>query len=604
MFYSLFLSAALLSAGLHSGSEMPVADTLHSVTVTADRGVVVSRTDTLSLDKLFSVTDLLHQSPGLYVADNGGPAGLKTVSLRGMGSAHTALYIDGVRVGNIQSGQVDLGIIGIENFVGAVVDYAQNSISFTTAKPAFRNSPVAVTARFQCGSFGMYQPYLKADFKLNDRLSISANAAGVYSKGDFTYGDGARRANNDLRQTRAGVDLFGILEGGDYHVKAYFNDSRRGTPGSVSWPSEDRQSDKNAFVQGKLRKSFSSLYTLRFSAKAAYDDIYYTGSWGDTRYGHTDVQMNSSHEFQFFPWWKFSFAADAQWAGLHSTGYDASRFSVMMVAASSFRTEGFAANLALEYGGAFDKGETSRNYFSPSVDVRVKVCEGLDLIGFSRRAYRVPTFNELYYVGFGNPELCPEDAWLNDMGLSFSRSIADAWHLGAKLDVFANFLKDRIISAPTLEDPNIWLPYNIGKVRSVGVDAAFGARWQEDGWRLSCDVHYSWLSAIDMTPDSATFGKDIPYQARHSMTVDLKMSWKDMEFRPVWMMRAGRSDGYGNLPDWNTLDVNLSRIFHLGKAGSLVAWVAVKNLLDCRYDLVSDYPMPGRSFIVGMEYRF
>lgn len=606
MFFSSILSASLLVAGLYSGTEVPVpvSDSLQSVTITADRGVMVSRVDTLSLLNSLTASDLLHQSPGLYVGDYGGPAGLKTVSLRGFGSAHTSIYVDGVRVGNVQSGQCDLGALGIENFSSAAVDYAQNSLYFTTARPVFGICPVSVTARFQAGSFNTYMPYLRADFRLNNRLTLSANAAGVFSKGDFAYGDGLVRMNNDLQQVRAGLDLWGEIDRGDFHVKAYYNDAKRGTPGSTSWPSEDRQSDKNAFVQGYFRKSFSELYTLRLSAKGAYDDIYYFSTWGDSQYGQTEVQVNTAHEFRLFDWWKLSLAADLQWDGLKSTVYQASRFSAFSILSSSFRTEKFYANVALEYAGAFDKDALSRNTFSPSVDLRFEAVEGLDVVAFSRRAYRVPTFNELYYVGYGNPELRPEDAWLNDLGLSFARSIGGEWRMNAKLDGFCNLLKDKIISAPSELDPYLWLPYNIGRVRSLGVDAVAGFDWQRTDWKAGLNARYSWQSAVDVTPDSATYGDAVPYIAKHTAVLDAKVSWKELELRPVWMMRAGRSDANGELPSWNTLDVNLGKKFDLGKAGALSVWVAAKNVLDCRYELVTGYPMPGRSFICGVEYKF
>lgn len=81
------------------------------------------------------------------LGDNGGLAGLKTVSLRGMGSPHTAVYIDGVKVGNVQSGQGDMGMLDIENFSSVVVDYAQNCVSFNTARPMFGQGSVAGKVR-------------------------------------------------------------------------------------------------------------------------------------------------------------------------------------------------------------------------------------------------------------------------------------------------------------------------------------------------------------------------------------------------------------------------------------------------------------------------
>ena len=603
MLFSFLISAGLLSAGLYGGVEMPLADTLHAVTVTADKGVIVSRTDTLSVRNSFTITDVLQQSPGLHVGDNGGFAGLKTVSLRGMGSAHTAVYIDGVRVGNVQSGQNDLGMLGVENSGSVVVDYAQNSVSFNTERPVFNNCPVAGKVRFSAGSFGTYIPSARLDFRLSEKVSLSANASGIVSEGDFTYGDGQVRTNNDLTQVRAGLDLFGVMSGGDYHVKAYFNSAERGTPGSVSWPSDDRQKDMNSFVQGVMKKNFSSLYTLHLAAKGAYDDVYYTSAWGDSQYGQTEVQINSAHDFQIRRWWKLSVAADAQWDGLKSTIYEASRLTAFSAIASSFATDRLAANVALEYNGAFDKDALVRHALSPSVDVRYKVFNGLDIIAFGRRAYRVPTFNELYYVGYGNPNLKPEDAWLTDLGVDFERKVADSWAINAKLDAFYNRLTNKISSAPTPENPNIWQPYNIGMVRSAGFDLVAGFA-HEGEWKYDFDAKYSYQSAVDLTPDSYSYGIQIPYIARHTIVLNGSVQWKGWSLDPLWQMRAGRTDGYGAIPSWNTLDVTLAKSFNIRKAGVLGLYFSVRNVLDNRYEVVSGYPMQGRSIIGGVEFKF
>ena len=584
-------------------AEQP-SDTLHAVTVTADKGVVISRTDTLHITNTFDITGELHQVPGLQLGDYGGFAGLKTVSLRGMGSPHTAVYVDGVRVGNVQSGQGDMGMLDIENFSSAVVDYAQNSISFSTVRPTFGQSRVTGKAEFKAGSFGTYLPAARIDLKLSERIALSINAAGVISKGDFPIADGATRANNDIRQVRGGVNLFGSMTDGDYHIKAFYNAAERGTPGSISWPSEDRQKDMNAYLQGVMKKSFSPLYTLRLSAKAGYDDIYYTSSWGDSQYGQTELQLNSSHVFSITSWWKVSLAADIQWDKLASTNYSASRTTAISAVSTSFNLNRLSLNAAAEYSGYFDRGEGSRHAISPSVDFRMRVIDGLDIVGFARRAYRVPMFNELYYVGYGNPDLKPEDAWLTDLGVDFHRQVSRTWNLKAKVDGFYNILSNKITSAPTAEDPNIWLPYNIGKVRSIGLDLVTGADFTHGDWKGEMDLRYSYQSAVDRTPDSYSYGQQIPYIAKHTVTASVKASWKGYELNPRWVLKSGRNDATGNLADWNTLDLTLSKTFKLRGPLSLGINIAAKNLLDCRYELVSGYPMPGRSFIGGVEMKF
>ena len=604
MLFSILISAGLLLADRPAEPAEQPSDTLHAVTVTADKGVVISRTDTLHITNTFDITGELHQVPGLQLGDYGGFAGLKTVSLRGMGSPHTAVYVDGVRVGNVQSGQGDMGMLDIENFSSAVVDYAQNSISFNTARPTFGQSRVTGKAEFKAGSFGTYLPAARIDFKVSERIALSVNAAGVISKGDFPVADGATRVNNDIRQVRGGVNLFGSMKDGDYHVKAFYNAAERGTPGSISWPSEDRQKDMNAYLQGVMMKSFSPLYTLRLSAKAGYDDIYYTSSWGDSQYGQTELQLNSSHVFSINSCWKVSLAADIQWDKLASTNYSASRTAAISAVSTSFNLNRLSLNAAAEYSGYFDRGEGSRHAISPSVDFRMRTIDGLDIVGFARRAYRVPMFNELYYVGYGNPELKPEDAWLTDLGVDFHRQVSRTWNLKAKVDGFYNILSNKITSAPTAEDPNIWLPYNIGKVRSIGLDLVTGADFTYGEWNGEMDLKYSYQSAVDRTPDSYSYGQQIPYIAKHTVTASVKASWKGYELNPRWVLKSGRNDATGNLADWNTLDLTLSKTFKLRGPLSLGINIAAKNLLDCRYELVSGYPMPGRSFIGGVEVRF
>ena len=599
MLTTILLSAGLLSCGLPSGLEEPVLDSLHAVTITADKGLTVSRKDTLDVGNVHSVSEILLKSSAVHVGDNGGHAGLKTVSLRGFGSAHTAIYVDGLRVGNVQSGQNDLGMIAPENVGSVVVDYAQNSISFNTARPVFENGPLATRVSLSGGSFGTWQPYARFDFRLSENLSLSANTAGLFSKGDFSYGDGLVRENNDLSQVRAGLDLFGK----DFHVKAYFNGVERGTPGSTSWPSEDRQADRNTFVQGVLNRNFSSLYTLHLSGKASYDDIFYSSSYGDSRYGQTEIQLNTAHNFQIRNWWKLSLAADVQWDGLKSSNYNASRLTAFSALASSFRAGLLSADIALEYNGAFDHGALSRHALAPSLMARLTLPEGLDISAFARRAYRVPTFNELYYVGYGNPDLRPEDAWLTDMAVDYVRSLGNSFSLKSKLDVFLNLLTDKITSAPTPEDPNIWAPYNIGKVRSAGFDATAGFA-HEGEWDYSLDLKYSYQSAVDRTPDSYTYGQQIPYIARHVVVLSGNVTWNSWTAQALWQMRAGRKDGTGDLPDWNTLDVNLAKPLTMRKAGTVLLKITTRNLLDCRYETVSGYPMPGRSFMAGVEYKF
>ena len=579
-------------------------DTLQAVTIVADRGVVVSRTDTVQIKHSISFSDAFSSVPGIFVSDNGGSAGLKTVNLRGLGSPHAAIYLDGVRVGNVQSGQTDLGMLDFGNCGATVIDYAQNSISFNTAKPVIAGRNVGGSAKFRVGSFGTYEPSGRLDFKLSDDVCLSATASGVISEGDFPLPDGTARTNNDIRQLRAGLDFWGLMDGGDWHAKGYFNGSKRGTPGSLDWPSTDRQNDRNAFIQGVVRRQFSPLYHLSASAKVSYDDLSYLSEWGDNRYKQTEAQINSSHKFSICNWFDAFFSADFQWDGLNSDLYGSSRSSVFATVSAAFHPDRFKADIALEYAGVFDRDGQKRHIFSPSADLRWNVFKGFDLLAFARRAYRTPTFNELYYPGFGNPDLKAEDATLTDIGVEYSRALGNHLRFQTKADGFFNYLKDKIVSAPTEADPNIWLPYNIGMVKMYGTDARTELSYTKGDWTASFSARYSYQSAIDKTPDSYSYGRQIPFISKHTLSLGADVSYRGWFAALNWNWRGERYDSVGRMPDYSTLDLNAGKDFKLPKDLILGIKFIARNLTDCRYELAGGYPMPGRAFYGEIDFKF
>ena len=594
------LSSFLVVAGMLSAD---APDTLRTAVVVADRGVIVSESDTVLISNQISVTEALSGIPALNVNDMGGAAGLKSVNLRGLGSASTTVYVDGVRVSNGQSGQTDLGMLDLGSCSNIVLDYAQNSLSFNTSKPEFGTGKFAGNVKFRGGSFGTYEPSARFDFKLSDRVSLSSISSGTVSKGDFRYGDNLRRENNDISQIRTGIDVWGLMDRGSWHTKAYFNGSGRGTPGSSDWPSTDRQKDRNFFVQGVVKNAFSPRYTLNASAKFAYDDLSYSSEWGDSRYKATEFQLNTSHIFRIASWLEISLAADIRHYNLNATDYDAARTNFVSAATSVFRLPKFKADVSIEYSGNFDKGSKAINAVSPSVDFRYAVTDGLDLVAFGRRAYRVPVFNELYYPGFGNPDLKCEDSWLSSVGPQWRKQISD-WSLNAEADFFFNSIKDKIVSAPSAEDPGSWFPYNIGKAVMCGTDLKTGASFKKGDWTGSLSATYTWQNAKDRTPDSSSFNEQLPFISKHSLTVALNGSFKGFSLDFLWNLRCGRRDSYSGIPDYNTLDISAGKNFRFGKGHSLGLKFLARNIADTRYELSSGYPMPGRSFYGSIEYYF
>ena len=533
----MLLTAILLAASL----SMPeAADSIEAVTITAEKGMVVSMSDTLALAG-GDISDELQGLPGLFVNDYGGISALRSVSMHGLGSAHTAIFIDGVRVNNLQTGQADLGFLDLPGYGSAVVDYAQNSLDFKTRRPSFDGNSFNGSAGLEAGSFNTWLPSARLNFRLSDRLSLSVSGSAAVTDGDFPYGDGQKRKNNGLKQFRAGADLFGAMRRGDWQAKLYWNKADRNSPGAVNWPSASRQSDMNVFIQGSMKRRFSGLYSLSVSAKAADDRLKYSDEWSETDYRQQELQLNSAHNFDIRAWWKASLSASVQWNRLETTLYQGTRTSIVSAVATSFSPGRFRADLALEFNGWAEK-DRFLYALSPSLSLRYDFGPGFGATAFARRALRVPTFNELYYPGYGNAGLRPEDALLSGLGFEWNRRYGSSWQVGAELNGFYNILKDKIVSAPTEADPSIWLPYNVGKVEAAGLDASLKLRWNSGIWSAGISVAYSLQNAEDRTPDSATFGQQITGIPRHSATAAGDVAAGGWKLSASWCFRGGRMD--------------------------------------------------------------
>lgn len=125
-------------------------DTLDVATVSASRHAAVTSVaplTSISRAKIerMGATDLheiLKQAPGVSVRDYGGIGGLKTVSVRNMGAAHTAVNYDGIPVSDAQNGQVDISRFDLEDVAVAEVTIGMTDDIFRSARQIDRKSVV------------------------------------------------------------------------------------------------------------------------------------------------------------------------------------------------------------------------------------------------------------------------------------------------------------------------------------------------------------------------------------------------------------------------------------------------------------------------------
>ena len=105
--------------------------------------------------------------------------------------------------------------------------------------------------------------------------------------------------------------------------------------------------------------------------------------------------------------------------------------------------------------------------------------------------------------------------------------------------------------------------------------------------------------------ESISYGLEIPYVPVHGFSSAAFASWKGLKGELCWNFKGDRKDSNGSLPDWNTLDISISKDFKSSNDRSTITIrISGRNLLNYRYELSRGYPMPGRSFMSAVMIQF
>lgn len=601
-----------------------------------------------------NVADALRYFSGIQIKDYGGVGGLKTVNIRSMGTNHVGVFYDGIELGNAQNGTVDLGRFSLDNMESVTLYNGQKSAIFQPAKdfgssgsiylqtrtPQFEEGKkYNVRASFKTGSFGVANPSVLWEQKLGQRISSSFSAEYLHSSGKYKftyrmqegYDTTAVRQNGDLNALRVEGGLFGQLKQGYWKAKAYLYNSERGYPGAIvrnKFSHEDRQWDTNFFTQGTFKKDFTQWYSLLANAKYAYDYLHYLADpnkdeslmYVNNHYYQQEVYTSVANRFNLFSWWEASFSADYQFnllnADLRDFVYPRRHTLLASIAtAMRFKQVELQASLLETFvhdtssgTPAPDKQKLTPSFF---VSWRPFPQSGLNLRGFYKRIFRMPTLNDLYYTFVGNINLEPEFTTQYDLGFTYNRTFNNTWlrSLEVQTDVYYNEVENKIVATPTSNFFR-WTMVNLGNVEIRGVDVAL-----QTGWKIGRDltvsnrINYTYQRAQDFTdPKSEFYGGQIPYIPWHSGSAVVNLQWRSWEANYSFIYTGERYSSKANIPynyqlPWYTSDFSVSKGLKVWK-GDLKLTLEVNNLLNQQYEVVACYPMPGTNFKLIAQYNF
>jgi outer membrane cobalamin receptor len=604
----------------------------------------------------FSVADAIRYFSGVQIKDYGGIGGLKTVDIRSMGTHHMGVFYDGIQLGNAQNGQVDLGKFSLDNIEEISLYNGQKSEIFQSAKdfgsagtvylrtrrPHFAEGEAAkFKVQLRTGSFDLANPSILWEQKVSDRVSASLSAEHIYSSGKYKFRyrkmlrDGsvawdttAIRQNGDIRATRIEGGFNGYVPQGKWNAKAYFYDSEKGIPGAIVnnvWKRWQRQWDRNFFAQGSFQKQLSRRYEALVNLKYANDYMRYLNP--DTTLMHIDntfrqqeIYASVANKYAILPRWDVSLSADYQWNNLSSNMSDfvfPTRSTVLSALATAFEWQRFKAQASMLGTFVFENVRKQNAYkpdnkaeYTPAVFASYQpfAKHNLTLRAFYKRIFRMPTFNDLYYTDIGNIALKPEYTAQYNLGFVYRKEYNRGviYTLEARADAYYNEVTNKIVAIPKGSGQYRWMMMNLGYVEIRGVDVS-----SQIGWRLPADVllstslSYTFQKAQDFTPprnatEAKWYGGQIAYIPWHNGSVIANVRRKSWEANYSFIYVGERYHNSANIranheQPWYTHDMTLSKSFGW-KAVKCKISAEVNNLLNQYYDVVLNYPMPGRNY--------
>ena len=227
-----------------------------------------------------------------------------------------------------------------------------------------------------------------------------------------------------------------------------------------------------------------------------------------------------------------------------------------------------------------------RQQFSPTIGGGFWVNPAWKLRASVSRAFRLPTFTDLYYrdpANIGNPLLRPETAWAFETGADFrptTKLLFDATYFQRREKDGIDFVRNN----PT----EIWRATNFQSLTFNGF---------EGGGRLSLrkgqtvDLHYTFLDGAQSALGTQQ-SKYVFNYARHSGLI----GWTGALGQFAMRARLGVVERFARDP-YAVLDLAISRT-----RGSLRPFLRVSNLTDTTYQEFFGVPLPGRSAVVGLEW--
>ncbi|WP_245626596.1 TonB-dependent receptor plug domain-containing protein [Croceicoccus naphthovorans] len=571
----------------------------------------------VDLDEIESIqgpdlTRVLSRLPGVTQSREGGPGSLTGVRVRGGEADDLLVLIDGVRVndasdignqfdfGNLLAGNVERiellrgsnsvvwgsdaisGVMNvvtrIDNGVAGSLEYGSDDTKYATLSAGTVQGPLAA------GLAGSYY----------DTDGFSRAASGTEDDG-FRQWQLTGRARYDLTP-----ELAIVANGRFANGRTEFDGFP--APDYVLADTEDYS----------RTRQYSGRTGLHYATDLLTLDAGYALS--DTRRRYYDAAQDEAFQYAYkgrseraelfgriTPAGQVAldFGADREWTRFDTTfGDDAKANTTSGHALLGWYGE--AASVAA--GVRYDDHSRFGDEWSFGANGTVNLVSDVRLRASYGEGFKAPSLYQLF-SDYGNPDVQPETSRAYDIGIEKG---SRGGPLFIALSAFRRDSRNLIGFASCFGITDglcATRPYgyydNTSRARAEGFEVELAA---SPSATLQTGASYSYVKAVDRTPDGFTEGNDLGRRPRHALA-----AWID--WQTPWLLSLGADarlvgDSYENinntteLDGFATVDLRASLPF-----GPVEAFGRIENLFDSGYQTAAGYATAGRSAYAGIRFR-
>ena len=206
------------------------------------------------------------------------------------------------------------------------------------------------------------------------------------------------------------------------------------------------------------------------------------------------------------------------------------------------------------------------------------------------KAFKAPTFNELFFPGFGNETLNAEESWGGDIG--FDQSYWD--QKGTFSAAYFHNTIENLIQFVSVG--GVFSAQNVASARTQGVELENRIRLLEN---LDFYANYTYTNAIDRETD-----KFLTRRPLHQGKLGLHYDWRKFIFTADWVWVGNREETSGAIRIENDEYMRLDLALFYNLTQYLQLFSRIENASNDHYTETRGFDNPAIRFVTGTKGEF